>query len=392
MSDQSELPVQVWCVAACLLALSAGASASSSGRYPLVQTLSPDSTQGEAFGSALAIEGRTLVVGAPSSDDFGANSGAVYVYELGPDGWLLSDRLTASDGSNSHRFGSSVAISGDTLVIAARRQRVDRRRRGAVYVFEKLGGEWVETRKLISVEPARRERPYGQGVLVSGSRLAVQSTEGVDVNRRGGGDWPRDEMFAQSGAIDLRRKNLMLRRDLPDFRGVITTFHRRGSGWVERDSLLEPVDKCAWSDASSRWGKRLAVSDPTDSRCPQRQPGQVHLYRRSGGRWLDEQVVQPVTLSSLGAEIGFFGRAVALGDRVLIVRAFERTFPFWIGTVYVFERRGGNWSEVDKLGPENPDPEDQVQEYGRDLLVGDDHFFVSIPQPQPGRLQVYRID
>ena len=73
-----------------------------------------------AFGETVAIEGDTVIVSAASEDYDGYNSpGAVYVYERdqgGIDNWGPVGRLT---GYLNHgvEFGTSVAIEGSTLVI-----------------------------------------------------------------------------------------------------------------------------------------------------------------------------------------------------------------------------------------------------------------------------------
>ncbi len=368
-----------------LLVLFQAPAARAENPFPLVQTLRPAASHGEFFGGALAEEGPRLAVGASGADDLGVNSGAVYVYEFGPRGWQLDSRLTASDGSANDRFGSSVVLSGGTLVVAARRQLIDRGRRGAVYVFERQGGEWVETRKLVSDTPTGRERPYGTAVLLSGNRMAVESREGTDLHVRGPGEWPLEESFPGVGAVWLIRRTLLLRDRVEDSPALLR-FRRRRGAWILSDTLVAPSDQCSWGSATGQFGRRLAVADPTDTSCPERAPGQVHLYRRSRNGWREQQVLRPRIQSSHGVDIGSFGSQLALGNRVLLVRAFDQTFPFFTGTVYVFERRGGRWVEADKL-----ETALGRVEYGRELAVGNDFFFVSNPGRRPGLVEVYGI-
>ena len=85
----------------------------------------------------------TLVVGAPGADD---DRGAVYVYtaeNMGKastnGGFSLSQRLTADDGpslyngqrSRGDRFGCSVAMDEDDIVIGVCGRLIDRRKRDA---------------------------------------------------------------------------------------------------------------------------------------------------------------------------------------------------------------------------------------------------------------------
>lgn len=71
-------------------------------------------TSGDQFGSAVAVSGGTVVVGAPGVD----GTGAAYVYDTSD---LSAPRfvLAPSDSSEGDQFGSSVAISGETVVVGA---------------------------------------------------------------------------------------------------------------------------------------------------------------------------------------------------------------------------------------------------------------------------------
>jgi hypothetical protein len=82
------------------------------------------------------------VVGA-YDDDIGTNNnqGSAYVFEKPGSGWATTSnytaRLTANDGATGDRFGGSVAISGDTVVVGA---YGDDSFKGSAYVFKLTGG------------------------------------------------------------------------------------------------------------------------------------------------------------------------------------------------------------------------------------------------------------
>ncbi|MEO2164539.1 MAG: cadherin-like beta sandwich domain-containing protein, partial [bacterium] len=83
------------------------------------------------FGRSVALEGDTLVVGAhredsnatgvdgDDSDDSASSSGAVYVFVRSAGTWSQEDYLKAFTTDISDRFGNSVALAGDTLVVGA---------------------------------------------------------------------------------------------------------------------------------------------------------------------------------------------------------------------------------------------------------------------------------
>ena len=83
------------------------------------------------FGSSVALSGDTLVVGAPYEDsnatgvdgnqanNLAIDSGAVYVFVRSGDWWYQQAYLKASNTDADDQFGSSLALSGDTLVVGA---------------------------------------------------------------------------------------------------------------------------------------------------------------------------------------------------------------------------------------------------------------------------------
>jgi len=92
----------------------------------------------------VAISGDIVVGGAPCHH---CDHGKAYVYERSGGVWAEVATLTASDHAVFDTFGSSVDLVGDTIVIAA--PGVDENR-GAAYVFEASGANWVETQKLVA--------------------------------------------------------------------------------------------------------------------------------------------------------------------------------------------------------------------------------------------------
>lgn len=91
------------------------------GTPELLATLvADDGMRGDAFGFAVAADSDGLaVVGSPADDTTkGSNSGSAYVFRFDMDGLpQLVAKLVTDDDSTEHRFGSSVAIGGEGLVV-----------------------------------------------------------------------------------------------------------------------------------------------------------------------------------------------------------------------------------------------------------------------------------
>lgn len=96
-----------------------------------------DGTAADGFGTTLAISGSTAVVGAASKNSL---TGAVYVFTRTASTWSQQAELTASDGVAGDYFGTSVAISGSTVVVGAYGKNSGA---GAAYVFGRSGTAWT---------------------------------------------------------------------------------------------------------------------------------------------------------------------------------------------------------------------------------------------------------
>ncbi|HEY7544011.1 MAG TPA: FG-GAP repeat protein, partial [Blastocatellia bacterium] len=112
------------------------------GVWSLQQTLTPSVSMGEAFGISVAISGDTIVAGAISST---LTPGSAYVFVRSGGVWTEQQRLLASDGVNNDNFGISVGISGDTVVVSARFHGAGPHpEQGSAYVYARTSGVWSE--------------------------------------------------------------------------------------------------------------------------------------------------------------------------------------------------------------------------------------------------------
>ena len=99
--------------------------------------------------SAVAINGDTILVGR-GSGNLPDNAGAAYAFQRRVGSWKASTRLTAWNGVTLDQFGSAVAISSTTALVAARYDNDPPNAFGSVYVFE-LGGTgtpWIAEQPL----------------------------------------------------------------------------------------------------------------------------------------------------------------------------------------------------------------------------------------------------
>ncbi len=170
-----------------------------------------DGATGDGFGRSVAVSGDRIVVGSPFDDDRRPNSGSVYVLEPDGGGGWVETKLTASDGAYSDRFGSSVAVSGDRIVVGAPLDDDRGADSGSAYAFAPDGvGGWLET-KLIAAD-GDRDDVFGLSVAVSGDRIVIGAREHDDLGRNSGsafvfepdgvGGWVETKLVPPDGRRD----------------------------------------------------------------------------------------------------------------------------------------------------------------------------------------------
>jgi len=113
--------------------------------YPGDRSLGSSDTLGQEFGASIAISGTTLVVGAPGDDARRTDTGAVYVFERIEGSWQQVTKLKPLSSIAGEAFGSSVAIDQNTIVVGAPGTATSTE--GAVYVFSRSGGGWVQSQR-----------------------------------------------------------------------------------------------------------------------------------------------------------------------------------------------------------------------------------------------------
>jgi hypothetical protein len=151
----------------------------------VVEPRGPHTVRG--FGCDVALSGDRMIVGADFSSPGGLAPGAAYVFELQHGAWVQTARLVASDATWSDVYGQRVDLDGETAVVSGWGHDVPGGGRGAVWSFELQAGSWIESQKIVST-PANGSR-FGFSVDLEGERLLVGA--------RSDGGWFFPQSFAE---------------------------------------------------------------------------------------------------------------------------------------------------------------------------------------------------
>ncbi|HEX5123586.1 MAG TPA: hypothetical protein VFV97_10085, partial [Rhodanobacteraceae bacterium] len=153
----------------------------SGGTWSQTQELEgSDSTPGDGkqFGSSIAFDGTTLVIGSPSYDYSSTNvyiPGEAYVFANTGGTWAETQILQPDDSADGDQFGFSVALDGSTVVVGAPAANIDANaHQGAVYAFDGTGGTWTQSAKIVAPDGVAYDQ-FGQSVaLQAGNALIGQ--------------------------------------------------------------------------------------------------------------------------------------------------------------------------------------------------------------------------
>ena len=166
-----------------------------------------DTAAGDQFGAVVAIAGDTLLVSAPQKPAPGATSGragAAYVFERIGGAWVEVQKLLPSDLASNDGFGWRLDLTQDTAIVGAFRAATPALGSGAAYVFDRIGGAWTETQKLLPPAPATNglfglEVHVENDLAVIGEPELVTGTGRVHVFQRSGGAWRHRRTVSPEG-------------------------------------------------------------------------------------------------------------------------------------------------------------------------------------------------
>ena len=125
-----------------------------------------DRERDDSFGSSVAISGNIVVVGAPYEDTGAGGAGAAYIFDT--NGNQLH-KLQASDKEANDNFGYAIAISGDKIVIGAPYEDTGGSNSGAAYIFDTDGNQ---LHKLVSSN-ANANAGFGLSVAIKGDKISI---------------------------------------------------------------------------------------------------------------------------------------------------------------------------------------------------------------------------
>jgi len=316
------------------------------------KVIASDREEFDRFGEAVAISDTWAVVGAYGKGSY--NNGQIYIYEKQGLNWVQTQILQNSDNENYDRFGWSVAIDGDWIVVGAPREDDDANgnnnisKAGSAYIYKNNGGTWSEVQKIVANDRSADDElgwsvDIDSNTIIVGAHQDFEDVNGLNPIHHAGscyffdlnvgtGIWTQTQkVIAGDRASDTHYPNGHVGEDLSDQFG-----HTVG---ISGDYvIIGALNHDFRPNGSSAW-----------------QCGSAYVFERNGGTWTEVQ--QIINSDNAGGVWERFGSDVAIDSNIIVVGMWAQDYTTTgtdymknAGAAYIFVRDNvGTWNENQKL-------------------------------------------
>ena len=351
------------------------------------QLLASDGAAADHFGISVSLQGDRAVIGANQDDDLGSNSGSAYVFEFDGSNWSQTSKLHATDGSAVDYFGEALSLSGDRVLIAARRDSVAGTYSGSAYVFDYDGSQWVQTAKLLPNDGAAYDA-FGQSVSLSGNRALIGASEDDDQGTSSGSayifdfdgtNWSQTAKLLPSDgsasanfgiSVSLSSNRALVGAHVAGA-GAAYVFDFDGSAWAQTSKLV-----ASGVSSPDRFGFSVSLDGDSALIGAERADdfgndgGAAYLFAFDGSAWSQTSKLLP----DEGATGDNFGFSLSIhGNQALVGAQHDGENGTYSGAAYLFVYDGNQWNLLTKLLPTDGAAYDQ---FGYAVSLGENRAFI----------------
>ena len=301
--------------------------------------LTPSDGSGyESFGRPVSTSGDVLVVGAHGDDDAGNLSGSAYVYRFDGTNWIEEAKLTASDAAEFDHFGDAVSVSGEVIVVGAWHDDDAGEYSGSAYVYRFDGTNWVEEAKLTASDGTESDL-FGTSVSVNEKLIVVGAFNDDEwigsayVYRFDGASWVEEAKLTASdyfgNSVSVSGEVIAVGGFLEEeHTGSAYVYRFDGANWVEEAKLTasDGAQGDYFGDSVSVSGDTVIVGASRDNDNA-RISGSAYIYRFDGANWIEEAKLA----ASDAAEFDHFGCSVSVSGEVIAVGAVGNEAAYIFG-------------------------------------------------------------
>ena len=386
----------------------------------IIKKVAADRASGEHLGSSVAISGDYAIVGAPQD-----GSGSAYIFQKSGANWIQMQKIVASDGDSDDNFGTSVAISGDYAVVGAVYDNENATGTGALgdagsaYVFKRTGASWAQEQKIVASDRQMQDY-FGSSVAISGDYVVVgallqdynasttafqQDAGAAYIFKRTLTTWSQEQKIVASARIigDNFGSAVAISGDyvvvgapnedqdaaeintLGDA-GSAYVFFRTGTSWAQQQKIVASdrgtLDAFGWSVSIS--GDDLIIGALNEDEDvaginTTANSGSAYIFTRTGTSWAQQQKI----VASDRAANDNFGNSVSIsGGYAIVGTLYEDENASGTSTLsnsgsgYVFSKSGTTWTQNNKIVASDRAADDN---FGKSVAISGDYAIVGAP-------------
>lgn len=283
------------------------------------------------LGASLAMEGDVLVAGAPWFNDFRQINGTARLLARSGTNWVSQDTLAGEQRYNVGRFGSSVAISGQTIAVINPDESIRNPENGGVELAAGAAYVFADSslQAKLSATNSNTTNTF-RAVALSGDTLFVSSGNEAIVFSRTGSQWNYHSVISPSGT---NFPGIALDGGIALVNGYVIV--RNGDHWTEFQKLdLTPTKTNQFDEL---YGPSVAIDGGT---IVVGADGAVSVFDFIRTNWVETLVLKPENSS---AQPNTYGQSVAIsGNRIMVGDPYSDLFGTRSGAVYIYTRATGS--------------------------------------------------
>lgn len=352
----------------------------SDGQWKIFQEVLPeDASELGNFGVSLAIDGTTAVIATIGDHQSALFSGAIYVFDYNylEERWVQTAKLKASDFGMGKRFGQSVDISGDMIVVGSYNADGTNTKSGAAYVYKRVDNVWRESQKLFAGTGLSNDY-FGHHVkILNENYIAI-------------GAYNTDGAEERSGAVFIFKKTEELFEEqakLFDPEGASSDLFGYSLAFVPE--LKDPIKE-------NRFPGILFVGSPGTMHNG-KKTGAVYFYTEKASGWTQGmKLVEPETDHN-----DHFGISISANKQGALFVGASRTnheTNFNVGRVYFYQSLFGEGTAVSPSIQLSADFVNAYDQFGTHVTTDDENVIIGSPYADTngltnsGRVQFFRMN
>jgi hypothetical protein len=329
------------------------------------------------FGAAVAMDGATMVVGAPPA---GSGAGAAFAITGSGTTWTAHPLQPIHGVPAGSSYGTYVAAGGMAAAVSGAPSGVQ-----TVWLFAQMVGNWFPTATIV---PPGTGTTYPPAIAFDGSTLVIAGSMFLLVYVKAGANWTLQGTLTPStpgvylGVPSLSGDTIVVPGAVYDTTASAQWFDyvfvRSGTAWSQQSTLMP-------GGLAANGGPHFEVAGAFqgDVAVLATSAG-AYVFNRSGTTWT-QQPSQPL-LSSVGG-----GSSAALSGSAMLIGAASQTAGY--GYAHLLGLKSSGWTQGSTLMSASTVPADG---FGTSVALSDGTAVVGAPDttvgsaPSSGAIYIFR--